>query len=286
MASLPVKYPRDAGWPPDPEENRFNAWAWRCSIRGAKEGKLANRSVAFKDNICVAGIPLRNGSSVLAGFIPNEDATVVTRILDAGGEIVGKAVCENFCFSGGSHTSDGNPVLNPANPEYCAGGSSTGSGALVVAESVDMAPGGDQGGSIRIPASWCGIVGLKPTYGLVPYTGIFPIEGTLDHTGPMTRTVADAALLLEVIAGPDGLDPRQSNIPETRPSYSDALTGDVRELRIAVVKEGSLGQVLPKRMRTMRSVRRLGGLVSWAQRYRTSQFPSTVTASICGMRSQ
>ncbi|HEY6331762.1 MAG TPA: amidase family protein, partial [Blastocatellia bacterium] len=178
---LPVKYPRNAGWAPTAQENPHNAWAWRCSIKGSGEGLLAGRTVALKDNICLAGIPMRNGSNVLDGFVPDEDATVVTRILDAGGEIAGKAVCENFCFSGGSHTSDGNPVKNPADPLRSTGGSSSGSGALVAAGAVDMALGGDQGGSIRIPSSWCGIVGLKPTHGLVPYTGIFPIESTLDH---------------------------------------------------------------------------------------------------------
>ena len=235
---LPVKYARDAGSAPKDEENEFNAWAWHCSIKGANEGKLANRTIALKDNICLAGIPLSNGSSVLTGFVPNEDATVVTRILDAGGEIAGKAVCENFSLSGGSHTSHGKPVLNPANKAHCAGGSSSGSGALVAAGSVDMALGGDQGGSIRIPACWCGIVGLKPTYGLVPYTGIFPIENTLDHTGPMTRTVADAALLLEVLAGPDSLDPRQANVNPPDKDYTAALTGDIHNLKIAIVKEG------------------------------------------------
>jgi amidase len=233
---LPVKYPRDAGWEPTPEENPHNAWAWRCSVKGAATGKLKGRTVALKDNISLAGIPLRNGAAVLAGFVPNEDATVVTRILDAGGEITGKAVCENFCFSGGSHTSDGNPVFNPANAAFTTGGSSSGSGAVVASGAVDMALGGDQGGSIRIPSSWCGIVGLKPTHGLVPYTGIFPIEGTLDHTGPMTKTVADAALLLEVIAGEDGLDPRQVNV-KTAP-YTESISGTIGGLRVAVLKEG------------------------------------------------
>ncbi|CAN5770907.1 hypothetical protein BH20ACI3_BH20ACI3_32490 [soil metagenome] len=97
--TLPVKYPRDAGWEPAPEENPHNAWAWRCSVKGAGSGKLKGRTIALKDNISLAGIPLRNGAAVMVGFVPNEDATVVTRILDAGGEITGKAVCENFCFS-------------------------------------------------------------------------------------------------------------------------------------------------------------------------------------------
>jgi amidase len=213
---LQVKYPRDTGWDPSGGENPYGGWAWRCSIKGAAQGPLSSRTVALKDNICVAAIPMRNGSNVLDGFVPDEDATVVTRILDAGGEIAGKAVCENFCFSGGSHTSDSGPVRNPIDPAFSTGGSSSGSAALVASGAVDMALGGDQGGSIRIPASWCGIVGLKPTHGLVPYTGIFPIEGTLDHTGPMARTVADAALLLEAIAGEDGLDPRQMRVQTAR----------------------------------------------------------------------
>ena len=111
------------------------------------------------------------------------------------------------------------------------------SGALVAAGEVDLAIGGDQGGSIRIPSSWCGICGLKPTYGLVPYTGAFPIEATVDHVGPMARTVADLALLLEVLAGPDGLDPRQS-AGLTGEAYSQALSGDVHGLRIGLVAEG------------------------------------------------
>src|SRR2546427_889710 len=155
---------------------------------------------------------MMNGSAVLEGYVPDVDATLVTRILDAGGEIVGKAVCENLCFSGGSHPSDTGRVLTPHAPKRSAGGSWSGSAALVAVGECDMAIGGDQGGSIRIPSSFSGAVGLKPTYGLVPYPGVFPIELTLDHTGPIARTAADCARLLEAIAGPDGLDPRQSGM--------------------------------------------------------------------------
>jgi amidase len=231
-----VKYPRTTGYRPGPEENKLNAWYWKCSIKGAPSGKLAGKKFAIKDNVCVAGIPMMNGTAVLEGYIPDIDATVVTRILDAGGEIAGKAVCESLCFSGGSHTSDPMPVHNPHKRGYTAGGSSSGSGALVAAGEVDMAIGGDQGGSIRIPASWCGIAGLKPTYGLVPYTGVFPIELTLDHTGPMARTVADVAVFLEAIAGPDGLDPRQRDVRTDK--YAEAIKGNVNGLRLAIVKEG------------------------------------------------
>jgi amidase len=235
--TLPVKYPRSPGSRPPASENRLNAWYWKCAIKGAASGKLAGKKIAIKDNVCVAGIPMMNGSNVLEGFVPDVDATIVTRILDGGGEIIGKAVCEHLCFSGGSHTSDTGPVLNPHDPKRSAGGSSSGSSALVVAGECDMAIGGDQGGSIRIPSSYCGAFGLKATYGLVPYTGVFPIELTLDHTGPIARSAADCALLLETIAGPDGLDPRQSAGIRVE-AYTKALTGDAKGLRIGIVSEG------------------------------------------------
>ena len=235
--TLPVKYPRSPGARPQPEDNPLGAWYWRCDISGPQGGLLSGKTVAIKDNVCVAGVPMMNGTSVLEGYVPDVDATIVTRILDAGGSIRGKAVCESLCFSGGSHTSDTGPVHNPHDPTRTAGGSSSGSAALVAAGEVDMAIGGDQGGSIRIPASWCGIYGLKPTYGLVPYTGVFPIELTLDHTGPMARTAADVALMLEAIAGPDGLDPRQQ-AGLSGQAYTQALTGDVSGLRIGIVQEG------------------------------------------------
>ena len=231
-----VTYPRTPGRRPEGEENRYGAWYVKSEIKGAPTGKLAGKTVAVKDNVCVAGVPMMNGASTLEGYVPDMDATVVQRILDAGGTILGKAVCEHFCFSGGSHTSSSGPVHNPHRHGYSAGGSSSGSGALVAAGEVAMALGGDQGGSIRMPASFCGIYGLKPTHGLVPYTGIMPIELTLDHTGPMTATVEDNALLLEVIAGPDGLDPRQYG-GESQP-YREALGQGVRGLRIGVVEEG------------------------------------------------
>jgi amidase len=128
-------------------------------------------------------------------------------------------------------------IRNPHNPAHSAGGSSGGSAALVASGEVPMALGGDQGGSIRIPGSWCGIYGLKPTWGLVPYTGAVPLELTLDHLGPMARSAADCALLLEVITGPDGLDPRQRPDLVAQP-YAKALSGDAKGLRFAILKEG------------------------------------------------
>src|SRR5437660_2419057 len=179
---------------------------------------------------------MMNGASTLEGYVPNVDATVAIRILDAGGTIVGKSHCEYFCLSGGSHTNATGPVHNPHKRGYSAGGSSSGSAVLVAKGEVDMAIGGDQGGSIRIPSSFCGIYGMKPTHGLVPYTGIMPIELTLDHAGPMTATVADNALLLEVLAGADGLDPRQY-APRTAP-YTEAPGRGVDGLRIGLLQVG------------------------------------------------
>jgi amidase len=232
----PVKYPRDAGAKPSLEENRHNAWYRKVSIKGAPSGKLKGKRIAIKDNVMIAGVPMMNGAATLEGFVPNFDATVVTRLLDAGAEIVGKAHCECFCLSGGSHTGAAGPVHNPWKMGYSAGGSSSGSAVVVALKEAEMAIGGDQGGSIRMPSSWCGIYGMKPTWGLVPYTGIMPIEIFVDHTGPMTRTVSDNALMLEVIAGDDGYDPR-IRAPKLQP-YSQLLGGGVKGMKIGIVREG------------------------------------------------
>ena len=231
-----VKFPRTPGTRPADSENPMNAWYIKCEIRGAPGGRLDGKTVALKDNVCLAGVPMMNGASTLEGYTPDLDATIVTRMLDAGATIMGKAHCEYFCLSGGSHTNATGPVHNPWKIGHTAGGSSSGSGALVGAGEVDMAIGGDQGGSIRMPASFSGCYGMKPTHGLVPYTGIMPIEPTIDHTGPMTGTVADNALLLEVIAGEDGLDPRQYK-PRVD-EYTKALGRGAGGMRIGVVQEG------------------------------------------------
>ena len=232
----PVLYPRTAGHRPSPEENPLNAWYVKTEVRGAPRGPLHGRTVALKDNVCLAGVPMMNGASTLKGYTPDVDATIVTRLLDAGATIAGKAHCEYFCLSGGSHTNATGPVQNPHRAGYSAGGSSSGSGALVGGGFVDMAIGGDQGGSIRIPASYSGCYGMKPTHGLVPYTGVMPIEATIDHTGPMTQNVRDNAVMLQAIAGADGLDPRQYD-PQVD-DYTGAIGRGAGGLRIGVVKEG------------------------------------------------
>jgi amidase len=233
---LPVKYRRSAGYRPGPEENPWNAWYWKTDIPGSSEGLLSGKKVAIKDNICVAGVPMMNGSRVLEGYIPDVDATVVTRVLDHGGTIAGKAACEDLCFSAGSHTCATGPIRNPHNPEYSTGGSSGGSAALVAAGDVEMALGGDQGGSIRTPACWCGVYGLKPTWGLVPMTGGMPISYSLDHCGPICNSVENVARLLSAIAGPDGYDPRTINARTS--DYMGALGKGAKGLQVAVLREG------------------------------------------------
>ncbi|WP_461409626.1 amidase family protein [Georgenia sp.] len=222
---------------PVPGENPFGAWRWRCAVGGMGEGSLAGKAIAVKDTIAVAGVPLSAGSALLDGYVPAQDATAVSRILEASGRIVGTTVCENLALSANSHTSDHGAARNPHNFLRSTGGSSNGSAAVVATGEVDAALGGDQGGSVRIPASWTGVVGLKPTFGLVPCTGTFPFESTVDHLGILARTVADVAAVLDVIAGPDGLDPR-ATVPVADGGYLAGLANGVAGLRIGVVTEG------------------------------------------------
>ena len=240
QARLPEPPARPWQWPAqtaNDTDNELGAWYVTTWISTTDHGPLAGRRVAVKDNIEVAGLPMMNGSATVEGYVPRRDATVVTRLLDAGAVITGKSVCEELCLSGGSHTSRTGPVRNPWDRTKTAGGSSSGSAALVAAGQADLALGGDQGGSVRIPSAFCGTVGHKPTHGLVPYTGAFPIENTLDHLGPITRNVRDAAVLLGVLAGRDGLDPRQRADPPGG-GFLDGLDAGVTGLRIGVVEEG------------------------------------------------
>jgi amidase len=168
--------------------------------------------------------------------VPDVDATVVTRVLDAGGAIAGKAACEDLCFSAGSHTCATGPIRNPHNPRHSTGGSSGGSAALVAAGEVNMALGGDQGGSIRTPSAWCGVYGMKPTWGLVPMTGGMPISYSVDHCGPICSSTENVARLLTAIAGPDAYDPRTINAKVG--DYLAALKQGAQGLRVALLKEG------------------------------------------------
>ena len=215
---------------------------------------LKGRTIALKDNIALAGVRCTNGTGAM-DWTPTIDATVATRILDAAGVITGKAACENGCFGAISDTSVTGPVHNPYAPGYSCGGSSSGSGRLVANGQVDMALGCDQGGSIRLPAAHCGLIGLKPTWGLVPYTGIISLEATIDHVGPMTKTTRDCALLMDVTAGYDGIDDRVP--PMVTPGYikfTEGIEGmlskdmPLKGKRIGVLKEGFVSDKMDPRV--------------------------------------
>ena len=168
-----VKYrDRDRGRRPTPEEDPYNAFIRRCRVEGASRGKLSGKTVGLKDNIRLAGIPMTNASRLIAEYVPAIDATVAERLLDAGATIVGKLNMDCFSMGGTGETSDFGAPRNPHNPGCSTGGSSGGSGAAVAAGLVDIALGVDQGGSARIPASWCGVVCMKATHGLVPSFGV------------------------------------------------------------------------------------------------------------------
>ncbi|MEM4779969.1 MAG: amidase [Halalkalicoccus sp.] len=227
---------RDPGYRPDRSEDPLNAFVMKCEVRGAEDGPLAGYEVGLKDNVNLAGVEMTLGSRLFEGYVPSTDATIVTRLLDAGATITGKLNMEDMAFSGSGELSATGPVANPHDPDYVAGGSSSGSAAAVGSGEVDVAIGGDQGGSIRIPASWSGIVGHKPTHGLVPYTGIAGLGRSFDHAGPMCSTVEDCARVLEVIAGRDGLDPRQGEVPTEE--YPAALDRDPSDVTVGVLEEG------------------------------------------------
>ena len=225
---------------PSAHEDPLGAFITKCRVQGADTGPLSGKTVALKDHIALAGVPLTFSSHMMDGYVPDFDATVVTRLLDAGATIVGKLKMEEFSWGGPglSGVGDYGRPLNPHNREHVTGGSSSGSGAAVAGGLVDIALGGDQGGSIRLPAAWCGIVGLMPTHGLVPHTGVFGLEPTIDYVGPMARTVDEVAVSLECLAGRDDLDPRQAAVPAHLPAYTQALSRGVKGLRVGVLAEG------------------------------------------------
>ncbi len=238
LPELKVKYPkRDKGRRPSTEEDPHNAFIRKCLVRGAPGGRLAGKTVALKDNICVASVPMTNGSAMVPRFVPDIDATVVERVLDAGATIVGKLNMDDFALSATGETSAFGCVRNPHNPEYSAGGSTSGAGAAVASGAVDIALAVDQGGSARTPAAWCGVCAMKATHGLVPSFGSTHADHTNDCISPVARTVEEVALALEVIAGEDPNDPQWVRGPITVPEYTKALENGVSGLRLGIVKE-------------------------------------------------
>lgn len=191
--------------------------------------------IGVKDNIVTKGMTTTCGSKFLENFVPAHDATVVERLHEAGAVTIGKLNMDEFAMGSSNENSAYKPVRNPWNTKHVPGGSSGGSAAAVAAGEVLFSLGSDTGGSIRQPAAYCGVVGLKPTYGLVSRFGLVAFASSLDQIGPLTRTVEDNAYLLSAIAGHCDMDSTSANVD--RIDYTKALTGDVKGLKIAVPKE-------------------------------------------------
>lgn len=201
----------------------------------AKPGAAFPIPTTIKDNICITGIETTCCSKILAGFKPPYDATVIKKLKNAGITFVGQANMDEFAFGSSTENSCHGPSRNPWNLDCVPGGSSGGSAAAVGAHETIWALGSDTGGSIRQPASFCGVVGVKPTYGRVSRYGLIAFASSLDQIGPITKDVRDAAMLLNIISGYDEMDSTSVDAPV--PDYTKALTGDVKGLKIGIPKE-------------------------------------------------
>ncbi|MGN6692561.1 MAG: amidase, partial [Aquihabitans sp.] len=230
----------------EPEVHAFNLVTHHAARAAAAEvdrkvaagedpGPLAGVPIAIKDNLCTDGIATTCSSKILEGWVPPYDATVVQRLIAAGAVPVGKTNLDEFAMGSSTENSAFGPTRNPVDLSRVPGGSSGGSAAAVAADFAPLSLGSDTGGSIRQPAAFCGVVGVKPTYGLVSRYGLIAFASSLDQVGPFATTVADAALLLEVIAGHDPAD--ATSIPKPAPAISERLDDGVDGLRVGVISE-------------------------------------------------
>lgn len=235
---------RDPGRAPTAEEDPLHAILRIVDVTepGAR-GTLEGLRIVMKDNIPVAGIPMTMGSDVLTDYVPSDDAELTRRVLDAGGRIVATTNMEAFAFSGGGETSGHERVENPFDRARTASGSSTGSAVALWYDGIDLAWGTDTGGSCRIPASWSGVIGLKPTHGLVPFTGIPTSDWRFDHAGPLARSVEIMARGMDAVVPPvvhDDADPL-APVRIERGSYVEAVAAasvDLSGVRIGLVRQG------------------------------------------------
>ena len=207
---------------------------------------LTGIPIAIKDNMCTKGTLTTCSSKILANYIPPYDATIVEKLRDAGAVMVGKANMDEFAMGSSTENSGIHPTHNPWNTETVPGGSSGGSASAVAANECILATGSDTGGSIRQPASFCGVVGFKPTYGRVSRYGLVAFASSLDQIGPLTKDVTDTAIMMNVIAGHDAKDSTSTNIPV--PDYRKALVDDVKGMKIGYVKE-LLGKGIDKEVK-------------------------------------
>lgn len=229
---------RGSWWRPRPGEDPCNAFITCCDVQGVANGRLKGKRIGLKDNIRLAGVPMTNGSALMSEYVPSTDAAVVERLLAAGASITGKLNMDDFGFAGTSETSAFGVIRNPVNRDHSAGGSSGGCGAAVVTGDVDIAIAVDQGGSGRIPAAWCGAVALKATHGLIPSYGITYLDHTIDFITPITRSVAELAEVMEVIAGDDPRDAQWVRGAIVTEQYAKSLGQSVSGMRIGVLAEG------------------------------------------------
>ena len=204
--------------------------------KGNYKGPLHGIPISLKDLYNTKGVRTTAGSKILAEFVPKEDCTVTERLKAAGAIIIGKTNMHEFALGVSNENPHYGPCRNPWDLERIPGGSSGGSAASVAAGLCAGSMGSDTGGSIRIPSALCGIVGLKPTYGRVSKAGVLPLAWSMDHAGPMTGTVEDAAIMLQAVAGWDTRDPSSANVPV--PNYRRGLKSGVKGLRLGVLKEG------------------------------------------------